>query len=306
MKAVRIHAFGGSDQVKLDEIPLPKIKAGEALVKIEAAAVNPVDWMVREKIYNPEGMDRVPLTLGQDFSGVIEMIAPGSRTPLKEGDAVFGETWGSFAEYAVVPIKDLVPKPRGISWEDAAAIPMPALTAWQMIIDVAKASRGMKFLIHGAGGGVGSFAVQFAKWKGAEVIATASRPSFAYLKSLGVDDIIDYKSEHFERMCGDLDVVIDPIGGDTQARSWQVLRKGGLLINLLGEIDEITARKAGVRGQAFGMEYDTEDLRQIAALVEQGLIKAHVAQVLPLAEARKALDLNQKNQSHGKIVLRVA
>jgi NADPH:quinone reductase-like Zn-dependent oxidoreductase len=306
MKAVRIRAFGGPEQVKLEDIPIPEIKAGEALVKIKAAAVNPVDWMTREKIYNPEGMDQVPMTLGQDFSGVIEKIAPGSRSPLHEGDAVFGETFGSFAEYAAIPVKDLVPKPRSFDWITAASIPMPALTAWQMIIDTAKAAPGMKFLIHGASGGVGSFAAQFAKWKGAEVIATASRPSFDYLRSIGVDDIVDYKKERFEATCKDMDVVIDPMGGEVQGRSWGVLRPGGLLINLIGEVDEIAAKKYKVRAVAFDMKYDVKDLTEIADLVNRGLVKPHIAQVLSLDEARRALEMNQRGQSHGKIVLKVS
>jgi NADPH:quinone reductase-like Zn-dependent oxidoreductase len=306
MKAVRIHAFGGSDQVHVENIPVPEAKTGEALVRIRAAAVNPVDWMVREKIYNPEGQDKVPMTLGQDFSGNIEKIGPHSKTSFHVGDAVFGETFGSFAEYAVVPLKDLVPKPRSLDFATAASITMPALTAWQMVIKTSKAAPGMKFLIHGASGGVGSFAAQFAKWKGAEVIATASRPSFEYLRSIGIDEIIDYKKEKFEETLKDIDVVIDPMGGEVQARSWGIIKKGGMLINLIGEIDEKAAKKFGVHAVEFAMEYDTKDLREIAHLVEQGLIRPHIAQVLPLDQARKAMDLNQHGQSHGKIILKVA
>jgi NADPH:quinone reductase-like Zn-dependent oxidoreductase len=305
MKAARIQSFGGSEKVHIENVPVPKIKPGEALVRIKAAAVNPVDWMVREKLYNPEGMDRVPLTLGQDFAGIVEELAPGSRTSLHPGDAVFGLAWGSFAEYAAIPIKDLVPKPCSIDWITAASIPMPALTAWQMINNVAKANHGMKLLIHGASGGVGSFAAQFAKLKGAEVFATASRPSFEYLRSIGIDDIIDYRSEHFEKLCQDLDVVIDPLGGETQARSWGVLKKGGLLINLIGEIDEMTAKRLGRRGVAFAMRYDVKDLAKIGELVEQRKVYPHIVQIFPLEEARKALDINQRGQSHGKIVLKV-
>lgn len=306
MKAVRIHAFGGPEQVRIEDIPIPSLKSGEALIKIKAAGINPVDWMIREKIYNPEGAKHVPMTLGQDFAGVVDKIAPGSHTSLHVGDAVFGDAFGSFAEYAVVPLKDLVPKPRSLDWPVAASLPIPALTAWQMIIHTAKALPKMRILIHGASGGVGSLAVQFAKWKGAEVIATASKPSFAYLRSIGCDEIIDYKSERFEDTCRDIDVVIDPIGGETQKRSWKVLKSGGMLINLIGEVDEMAARKQGVRGHMFEMKYDIEDLREIAALVDQGLVKPHIAQVLALEEARKALDLNQHNQSHGKIILKVA
>jgi NADPH:quinone reductase-like Zn-dependent oxidoreductase len=305
MKAVRIHAFGGPERVELEDLPLPRLARGRALVRVRAAAVNPVDWMIREHIYNPAGADRVPLTLGQDFAGVIEKLGPGSKTRFRVGDEVFGEAWGTFAEYAAVPLKDLVRMPPGLDFLTAASIPMPALTAWQVVIDTAKARPGMRFLIHGASGGVGSFAAQFAKWMGAEVIATASRPSFPWLRSIGVDQIIDYRRSRFESRVKDVDVVIDPFGGDVQARSFGVLRKGGMLVNLIGELNERAARKAGVRGVEFGMTYDTRDLREIARLVERGIIKPHITRVLPLRQARRALDLNQEGRSHGKIMLEV-
>ena len=305
MKAVRIHEFGGPERVQLEEVAIPKATRGKALVRIRAAAVNPVDWMVREHLYNPKGADRVPLTLGQDFAGVIEKIGAGSKTSLHEGDAVFGEVFGSFAEYALVPLKDLVKKPASLDFKIAAALPMPALTAWQAIIDTAGAKPGMRFLIHGASGGVGSFAAQFARWKGAEVAATASEPSFDYLRSIGVDPVIDYKRDRFEEKLRDVDVVLDPLGGETQARSWRVLKRGGTLITLIGEIDEDAARRAGVRAIDFGMEYDVEDLEEIAGLVEGGIIKPHISKVLPLDQARQAMDLNQQGNSHGKIVLEV-
>ena len=305
MKAVRIHKFGGPDRVKLEDIPLPKVGRGKALVRIRAAGVNPVDWMVREHIYNPKGADRVPLTLGQDFAGVVEHIGAGSKTSLREGDEVFGEVFGSFAEFALVPVKDLVKKPASLDFNLAAALPMPALTAWQAIVDTARARRGMRFLIHGASGGVGSFAAQFARWKGAEVAATASKPSFEFLKSIGVDSIIDYKRQRFEEELSDLDVVLDPLGGDTQGRSWRVLKRGGMLINLIGEIDKKAAKAAGVRAVDFGMEYDVEDLQEIASLVEKGVIKPHISKILPLDQARQAMDLNQQGKSHGKVVLEI-
>ncbi|TMB09231.1 MAG: NADP-dependent oxidoreductase [Deltaproteobacteria bacterium] len=305
MKAVRIHEFGGPERVQLEEVAIPKVTRGKALVRIRAAAVNPVDWMVREHLYNPKGADRVPLTLGQDFAGVIEKIGAGSKTSLHEGDAVFGEVFGSFAEYALAPLKDLVKKPASLDFKIAAALPMPALTAWQAIIDTAGAKPGMRFLIHGASGGVGSFAAQFARWKGAEVAATASEPSFDYLRSIGVDPVIDYKRDRFEEKLRDVDVVLDPLGGETQARSWRVLKRTGTLITLIGEIDEDAARRAGVRAIDFGMEYDVEDLEEIASLVEGGIIKPHISKVLPLDQARQAMDLNQQGNSHGKIVLEV-
>jgi NADPH:quinone reductase-like Zn-dependent oxidoreductase len=306
MKAVRIQRFGKSDMVRIEEMPIPRTKRGQALIRVHAAGVNPVDWMVREKIYNPQGADRVPLTLGQDFSGVIERIPAGSRTRLREGDEVFGEGWGSFAEYIVAPLKDLVKKPRAIDFVTAASIPMPGLTAWQMVIDTAKAKRGMRFLIHGASGAVGSFAAQLAKWKGAEVIATASRPSSGFLRRIGVDKVIDYNRERFEDLVHDVDVVIEHFGGDIQERSWSTLKKGGMLINLIGEIDRSAARKAGVRAVEFSMKYDTDDLKEIARLIERDRIKPHISKVLPLRQARRAMDLNQQNRSHGKFVLKAA
>jgi NADPH:quinone reductase-like Zn-dependent oxidoreductase len=305
MKAVRIHEFGGPDQVQIEEVAAPKVTRGNALVRIRAAGVNPVDWMVREHIYNPKGADKVPLTLGQDFAGVIEKIGPGSNTSLREGDEVFGEVFGSFAEYALVPLKDLVKKPRSLDFKVAASLPMPALTAWQAIIDTAEAKPGMRFLIHGASGGVGSFAAQFARWKKAEVAATASEPSFDFLQSIGVAPIIDYKRERFEEKLRDIDVVLDPLGGETQARSWGVIKRGGMLINLIDEIDKEAAKRAGVRAVDFGMEYDVEDLEQIAALVESGAIRPHISKVLPLDQAKQAMDLNQQGKSHGKIVLEI-
>jgi NADPH:quinone reductase-like Zn-dependent oxidoreductase len=146
---------------------------------------------------------------------------------------------------------------------------------------------------------------QFAKWKGARVIATASRPSLPWLERIGVDVIIDYKKERFQKKATGVDVVIDPIGGDTQRRPWGVLKKGGMLINLIGELDRAAARKAGVRGVEFAMRYDTDDLKQIARLIDRGVVRPHISRVLPLTQVRRALDLNENGRSHGKIVLRV-
>lgn len=303
MKAVRIHAFGGPDTVAVEDIAIPELAPNQALVRVVAAGVNPPDWMIREHEYNPKGADRVPMTLGQDFAGIIESLAPGARTTLEVGDEVFGETWGSFAEVAVVPVKDLVRKPKSVDFVVAASLPMSALTAWQVVIDTAHASKRKTFLIHGASGGVGSFAAQIAKWKGARVIATAGGESLEYLRQIGVDQVIDYKHERFEDLVSDVDVVVEHLGGETQRRSWQVLKKGGMLVNLIGEIDRAAARRAHVKAVDFAMTYDTRDLEQIVRLVDDRVLVPRIARVLSLTEARKALDLNQKGESHGKLVL---
>jgi NADPH:quinone reductase-like Zn-dependent oxidoreductase len=308
MKAVRIHSFGGPENAKLEEIALPKLKSDEALVRIRVAGVNPVDWMLREKIYVPEGQESLPQTLGQDFSGVIEKLPEGAaQSPdgLKVGDSVFGETWGTFAEFAAVPLRDLALKPPGLSFEDAAAIPMAGLTAYQMILNTVKAKPGMKILIHGASGPVGALAAQFAIWKGATVYATCGRESVEFLKGIGVSQVIDYKNERFEDKVEDVDVVIEHLGGEVQGRSWPVIKKGGMLINLIGELDQEAAQRAGVKPVFFEMKYSRDDLQAIAGLVEEGIIQTHVTRVLTLDDAREAMDLNQKGESHGKIVLKV-
>lgn len=305
MKAVRIHEFGGSDKMRVEDIPKPQATGDSILVRVRAAAVNPVDWMIREKIFNPEGADRVPMILGQDFAGVVEAVGPGAGDWLHKGDEVFGETWGAYAEYVKVPVNDLVPKPQGIDFITAASIPMVGLTAFQVINETAKPKPGMNVLIHGISGGVGSFAAQFARLRGAEVIGTASRESFDFLKSIGVARLIDYHSSRFEKEIKDVDVVIDPLGGETQARSWSVLKRGGMLINLIGEIEEKAAREVGAKGVLFAMRYDRETIAHIAHLIEGGTVKTHVTHVLPLDQAREALDLNQQGKSHGKIVLEV-
>lgn len=306
MRAVRIHEFGGPEKIEIEDVPRPLIGSKEALVRVRAAAVNPVDWMIREHLFNPEGADEVPLTLGQDFSGTIERIADDSLTSLVPGQHVFGEAWGSFAEYVSVPVDHLVAKPSKLDFTATASIPMAALTAWGVVIETAEAAPATRFLIHGASGGVGSFAAQLAQWKGATVVATASRPSFEFLRSIGVEQVIDYEHQRFEdEIEGKVDVVVDPLGGETQARSWGVLREGGMLINLIGEVDREAAEKAGVRAVAFQMGYDTEILGRVAGLLADGTLRPHVTEVLPLERAGEALDLNQQGRSHGKVVLEV-
>jgi NADPH:quinone reductase-like Zn-dependent oxidoreductase len=304
VKAARIRKFGGSDRVAIEEVDAPKLKPKHAVVRVIAAGVNPVDWMARERIYNPKGADRVPMTLGQDFAGIVERVAPGSGTRFREGDEVFGEAFGAFAEEVSVPLKDLVRKPDDLDFVTAAALPMPGLTAWQLM-ETARPSKRKKILIHGAGGAVGSLAAQIAKWKGAYVIATASRPSFGFLERIGVDAIIDYRRGRFEDYIDDVDVVIEHFGGDVQKRSLQVLKPGGMLINLVGDIDQSAARKARVKAIEFGMTYDTRHLARIASLAAKGILDPHVSKVLSLEDARRGLDMNQQGKSHGKVVLRV-
>src|SRR5437879_2452830 len=224
MKAVRIHAFGGPDVLRLEEVPKPKPKPEELLVRVYAAGVNPVDWKIRE---GRLGKIPLPAIVGSDFSGEVEALGAETKD-FHVGAAVFGvvgEGSGSYAEYAVAPVSQVTEKPQGLSHFEAAALPIASLTAWQALFDTADLARGQKVLIHAAAGGVGHFAVQFAKWKGAYVIGTASAQHVEFVRLLGADEVIDYRRVRFDEVVRDVDVVFDTIGGDTQERSWEVLKR---------------------------------------------------------------------------------
>jgi NADPH:quinone reductase-like Zn-dependent oxidoreductase len=248
MKAVRIHEFGGPDTVRVDEVLAPDPGPGEVLVRIVAAALNPVDWKIREHLFNPPGTEQLPLTLGHDFAGIVAALGPGARARLQVGDEVIGQRRGAFAEYVALPAVELVRKPLTLDFVTAASLPMPALTAWQAIIDTAEVEEGQRVLIHGASGGVGSFAAQLARGRGAFVAGSGSPSSFAWLARIGVQQLFDYHAERFPEPPRPFDVVLDPVGGAVQARSWPLLARGGLLINLVGEIGQGAVAPGGARG----------------------------------------------------------
>jgi NADPH:quinone reductase-like Zn-dependent oxidoreductase len=305
MKAVRIHSFGGPDVLRFEDAPRPEPATRQVLVRVHAAGVNPVDWKIRE---GKLGQIPLPSIMGSDFSGEIEALGPGVEE-FRVGEQVFGsvaDESGSYAQYALAPIAHIVEKPKQIDHATAAAIPVPAMTAWQALFDEAKLSPGQRVLIHAASGGVGNFAVQFAKWKGAHVIGTASGSNADLVRSLGADEFIDYRSTRFEDAVRDVDVVFDTIGGDTQERSWKVLKKGGVLVSIVQPPSEQSAKAHNVRG-IFMREDATrnEELIQISKLVASGQVKVNVETILPLREARKAQELSQTGHARGKIVLKV-
>ena len=305
MKAVHIHSQGGPEMLRFEDIPRPEPAAGEVLVRVHAAGVNPVDWKVREGLF---GKILLPSVMGSDFSGVIEALGP-EVTEFSVGDSVFGSVAGesgSYAEYALAPVTQIAAKPGGLEHIRAAAVPIPGLTAWQALFDTAKLQSGQRILIHAAAGGVGSFAVQFAKWKGAHVIGTASSRNTDYVRSLGADQTVDYRSTSFEEAVRDVDVVLDTIGGDTQERSWRTLRKGGILVSLVEPPSETSAAAQGVRGVFMSEDSKrTDQLAQIAGLIVAGRVQVHVETILPLREARRAQELSQGHHARGKIVLAV-
>lgn len=303
MKAVHIHEMGGPEVLRYEDVPRPEPGLQEVLVRVHAAGVNPADWKIREGQF---GKIALPAIMGIDFSGEIEALGAGV-TDFRVGEQVFGsvaDESGSYAEYALAPATQIIEKPSALDHVQAAAIPVPAMTAWQVLFDTAKLQAGQKILIHAASGGVGSFAVQFAKSKGAYVIGTASGANHDLVRSLGVDQFIDYRSMRFDEIVEDADVVFDTIGGETQERSWKVLKKGGILVSIVQPPSEKTAAAHGVRGVFMAEDSKrTTELKQIADLVASGRVKVNVETILPLREARKAQELSQSGHARGKIVL---
>jgi NADPH:quinone reductase-like Zn-dependent oxidoreductase len=303
MKAAHIYKFGGSEQIKIEDSEKPSIQDHEVLVKVYDAGVNPVDWKIREGFMVSKGK-HFPLTLGQDFSGEIEKVGT-SVTDFNEGDKVFGFATGAYAEFAVASTDKIALMPESADFVTAASLPTPGLTAWQLVMEKANIQNGQKILIHGAAGGVGSIAVQLAVMRNAQVFATASGDDQRYLKGLGVQTVIDYKTQRFEELAKDIDVVIDLVGGDTLFRSYQIMKSGGLALSTVGSYKESEAGNNRIRGENFFMTPKSEDLVKLAQLINEGLLKVRVGEVLPLSEAKRAQDLSQKGHVQGKVILQI-
>jgi NADPH:quinone reductase-like Zn-dependent oxidoreductase len=304
MKAIRIHEFGGPEVLKYEDVPKPQPGPGEIRIRVIAAGVNPMDWKVRQGGMNLP----LPMIMGIDVAGVVESLGPKTNA-FHLGDQVFAKIslgQGGYAEYTVTNASQAALKPRSIEFVEAAAIPTAGLAAWQSLFDIAGLQKGQSVLIHGAAGGVGSFAVQFAKWKGAHVIGTASSGNAEFLKSIGADVVIDYKAQRFEDAVNDTDVVLDTIGGDTFERSWGVLKPGGFLVTTVANVPEGAAEAHGVRAKGLLTKPNGSELAQIAAIIDERRITPVVTTVLPLADARKAQEISESHHTRGKIVLRVA
>ena len=303
MKAVVINEYGNNDVVEYTDVDQPVPRAGEVLVKVHAAGVNPVDWKIRGGLGQRLGMS-LPIILGGEVAGTIEELGEGVNG-FTVGDAVYGIiTSGGFADYAVANAKDLAHKPAILDFIQTAAIPLGALTAWQAMFDLANLSSGQRLLITNSSGGVGSLAVQLAKAMGAHVTAMGSAPNEEYIRSLGADAFIDYKRQAFEEVAHDMDVVFDTVGGDTFDRAFLTLKKGGFLVTAVAfPQDEATRYGVGV-ARVF-CKPNAEQLVSIRELAEAGKLKAHVATVLPLASIKEALDLSERGRTRGKIVLAV-
>ncbi len=304
MKAIRLQARTGPAGFVYEEAPQPEPRAGEVLVRVHAAAVTPTELQWAPTSTTRTGEPRpLPVILGHEFSGVISAVGP-DVTDLAEGDAVFGmNDWfrdGAQAEYCVARAAEVALKPRSVDHVQAAVTPISALTAWQGLIERAGLTSGQTVLIHGASGGVGVFAVQLARGRGARVIGTASANNLDFVRGLGAEEVIDYRAERFDDVVRDVDLVFDTVGGETLARSWGVLRPGGKLITIAASEEQTQAER--VRDAFFIVEANRTQLAEVARLIDAGELRPVVGGVFPLARGREAYEYKP---AHGKVVLRV-
>ncbi|UYZ64482.1 NADP-dependent oxidoreductase [Hymenobacter weizhouensis] len=310
MKAVRIHAFGGPETLRYEDAPLPEPAAGEVRIRVRATGLNPVDWKIREGYLHERIPHRLPLILGWDVAGDVEALGPGV-TQVAVGDAVYAMTDirrdGAYAEYVVVAAALVAPLPASLSYQTAATVPLVAQTAWQALYEMVSLQAGQRVLIHGAAGGLGSMAVQLAKRKGTAVVATAAAKDVEYVQQLGAEQVIDYQSQVFEKLAGDVDVVLDTVGGQVQERSWQVLRPGGTLLSAVQPPSAEAAATARAEGLMIHVQPSGERLRLLSTLLDKGQLHTRIGQVFPLHEAAQAHEqLQHGKAARGKVVLQVA
>lgn len=306
MKAIVVHEYGGPEVLRYEDVPKPHLEEGDVLIRVEAAGVNPGEAKIRAGDF--AAYHTLPLILGYDIAGTVAEVARGV-IDAQIGDAVYtncdSTRSGGYAEFVAVRASEVAPRPRTLDAVHAASVPLSGLTAWQALADAAHLMPGQKVLVHGAGGAVGSFAVQFAKVMGGEVVATASGDDLAYVREIGADSVVDYKTQRFEDFAQDMDVVLDTIGGETGARSLPVLKPGGLLVTFSAPPDTAAAEALGLRTHRMEVEPNPVQLGQIADLIDSGRVRTRVGLVLPLAEARQAHERLASGGTHGKIVLMV-
>jgi len=308
MKAARIHQFGPPSVIVLDDLPCPVPDPDQVLIRVAAAGVGPWDALIRD---GKSAVDApLPLTLGSDLSGIVESV--GSHVHhLQPGDKVYGATnpqfIGAYADYALASANMIARKPESLTFEQAASAPVIAVTAWQMLFDYAKAQPGQSVLIHGAAGNVGAYAVRLARQAGLHVLATVSSKDIPFVKSLGADTAIDYKTGQFEDISPKVDIVLDMVGGETRSRSFKVIKPGGILVSVVSDADPEPNSPADVRSVFFLVEVTTQRLERLTEQFDRGGLTPRVGEVLPLAQARHAHEmLGGASHESGKIVLKVA
>lgn len=313
MRAITQKTFGGPEVLELvDDAPEPAPGPTQVLVRVRATSVNPVELFVRSGAFPLLG--EPPFVLGWDVSGVVEQVDPGVHR-FKVGDEVYGMPYfpaaaGANAEYLVAPARQLARKPAGISHAQAAALPLVGLTAWHALVEIARVQPGQRVLIHGAGGGLGHVAVQLAKHLGAEVVGTASAAKHAFLRELGADQLIDYRTQDYAEVLRDapVDVVLETLGGGHAERSFGVLRRGGVLVTAVERLSTTLpklAEQVGVRFAAVGVEPDSAGLEALTELVEAGKLRVHLQQVFPLEKLREAHEMLAAGGVQGKLAITI-
>jgi NADPH:quinone reductase-like Zn-dependent oxidoreductase len=308
MKAMIAHQWGGPEALKLEDVAVPEPKENEIVIKCFAAGVNSFDGTLLSGKYEKVFGTHLPWIPGYDVAGTVEKVGAGA-TKFKAGEPVYAflsiPKGGGYAEYASVKENQAARKPVTLSFVEAAGVPSVALTAWQSLVDKANIQPGQTVLIQGASGGVGMFAIPIAKMRGARVFATASSANQEFLKQLGADVAIDYKTQKFENIAKDVDVVVDGVGGETLKRSYPMVKKGGMLVSLVGRVDQAELDKYGIRGVSLEVEYNGDELAEIASLVDARKVKVVVSEIFPLADAAKALAKADTHHARGKIVLKI-
>jgi NADPH:quinone reductase-like Zn-dependent oxidoreductase len=304
MKAIRIHKYGGAEQLSYDDVEIPQTETNLVLVRVNAASVNPVDYKLASGMLKDLVKLSLPWIPGGDFSGIVESIG-SAVVGIKKGDAVFGNSpgGGAYSQFIAVGSDLITSKPPRLDHIQAASVPLAAQTAWQGLFDHGELRAGQKVLIHGAAGGVGSFAVQLARWKGARVFATSTASDIEYLHDLGADDVINYKDVSFEKAMKDIDLVFDLIGSDTQTRSFSVLKAGGRLVSTVQPPSEDMAARYKVFAMIMRMQPTAKRLSLLGELLDQGKIKTVVDKTFSLAQTKEAWTYIMNSHSHGKIVL---
>jgi NADPH:quinone reductase-like Zn-dependent oxidoreductase len=308
MGAIRIREFGGPEMLRLESVEVPTPGRGELLIKVAAAGVNPVDYKIRSGRYPAVKQDKLPLVLGREVAGIVVECGQ-SASQFSEGDAVFAMPEigrGGYAEYAVVKVTEAAAKPASLDVIQAGAVPLAALTAWQGLFKFGNLKQGQRLLVHGGSGGVGHFAIQFAKSNGAHVTTTVSTPHVEFVRGLGADQVIDYQTQRFEDLIHEVDLVFDLVGGEIQNRSWQVLKRGGALISTVNEPSKEKAAARGVRALRYTVSESGEDLATIGELIDGGRVKPVVTRTFQLNDAAAAQVFLEHDHPVGKVVLSVS
>jgi NADPH:quinone reductase-like Zn-dependent oxidoreductase len=306
MRAVRFHDYGPAAVLVVEDVPRPEPKDGEVLVHVHAAGVNPVDWKIRRGDMRNFRSVPLPAIPGIDLAGIVAAVGPGV-TAFQSGQAVFGSGSGAYAEYAVVPADNLAVLPHNLSFDQAATVPVGSRTAWTAIFDGAGLAAGQRLLVQGAAGGVGLFAVQLGRWKGAHVIGTASTANVDFVRSLGAETVVDYTKTPVERVVQGADVVLDTVGGPGTEHLLPTLKAGGIIVSIAGPVSEEAARQRGVHvGRAVPPSSLSALLRQVAGLIEAGTVVPVLGEVFPLEEVQRAHLLSETGHGRGRIVLHIA